>query len=135
MGRLPAEPRIARLLGEGRRLGHVERIALVAALRSERDPFRGSDNAGPYAALRRWSNSDVLDRVVPLEEYERSGKRQSEAGVLDANAAKFILRARDQLIRALAVDMEDHHRQPESQPVVDADEAVQCAFWWRSPIG
>ncbi len=128
MGRLPAEPRIARLLCEGRRLGHIERIALLAALLSERDPFRGSDIPGQHAASRRWSNSDVLDRVVALEEYERSRTLQSEAGVLDANVAKFILRARDQLIRACAADMEDQHRQLESQPAVDADEAVQRAI-------
>jgi ATP-dependent helicase HrpB len=128
MGRLPAEPRIARLLCEGRRLGYVKRIALVAALLSERDPFQRSDDAGQYTAPRHWSNSDVLDRVVALVEYELSGKRQSEFGMLDANAAKFILRVRDQLLRACAVDMDVPDHQTELQPAIDADEAVRRAI-------
>jgi ATP-dependent helicase HrpB len=125
MGRLPAEPRIARLLCEGQRLGHVKRITLVGALLSERDPFHRSDGAGHYTAQRHWSNSDVLDRVAALEEYERSGKQQSEFGGLDADAAKFILRARDQLLRACAVDMDAPDHQPAAQRDIDADEAVR----------
>ena len=128
MGRLPAEPRIARLLCEGQRLGHVKRIALVGALLSERDPFQRSDYDGQYTAPRHWSNSDVLDRLAALEGYERSGKRQSEFGGLDANVAKFILRARDQLLRACAVDRGVSGPQPEAQPAIDTDEAVRRAI-------
>ncbi|HEV3417696.1 MAG TPA: DEAD/DEAH box helicase, partial [Pirellulales bacterium] len=128
MGRLPVEPRIARLLCEGRRLGHAKRIALVGALLSERDPFHRLDDAGWYTAHRHWSNSDVLDRLAALEEFERSGKRQSELGVLDPNAAKFILRARDQLLRACAADLDEAHFQPEAHPEIDSDEAVQRAI-------
>jgi ATP-dependent helicase HrpB len=128
MAHLPAEPRIARLLCEGRRLGHIERIALVAALLSERDPFHRSSDAGQSTASRRWSNSDVLDRQAALEEYEHSGKRQSEVGVLDVNAARFILRARDQLLRASATDMDAPDHPSKRQPAIDADEAVRRAI-------
>jgi len=104
MGRLPVEPRIARLLCEGERLGHDERIALLGALLSERDPFVTSDGGDRRFAARHRSNSDVLDRLVALEEFDRSGRRETDLGLLDANAARFILRARDQLLRACADD-------------------------------
>jgi ATP-dependent helicase HrpB len=39
MARLPAEPRIGRLLCEAANVGHARRLAHVAALRSVRDPF------------------------------------------------------------------------------------------------
>ncbi len=101
MVRLPVHPRIARLLVEGQRHGHAERVALVGALLSERDPFLRGDVAYNRAPAEHWSDSDVLDRVVALEDFERSNRRRSSAGDLDAGAAKFVLRARDQLLRLL----------------------------------
>jgi ATP-dependent helicase HrpB len=92
MARLPVHPRLARLLVEGQRRGHPREAALLAALLSERDPFqRTPRGAGP----RRASRSDLLDRLDALEAFER---RSYEAD-LNAGAARFVLKARDQLVR------------------------------------
>ena len=121
MGRMPAEPRIARLLCESRNVGHADRLALAGALLSERDPFvRSLDGPSPTAARHR-SNSDVLDRITALEEFERTGRPQTEVGTLDANTARFILRARDQLLRECGDESPN-------APANDADEAVRRAI-------
>jgi ATP-dependent helicase HrpB len=92
MARLPVHPRLARLLVEGHRLGRTNEAALLAALLSERDPFpRGLRGAGP----RRSSRSDLLDRLDALEAFER---RKAPEADLNAGAARFVLRARDQLL-------------------------------------
>jgi ATP-dependent helicase HrpB len=91
MARLPIHPRLARLLIEGHHAGRTREAALLAALLSERDPFpRGLRGAGP----RRASRSDLLDRLDALETFERRGVPELD---LNAGAARFVLRARDQL--------------------------------------
>jgi ATP-dependent helicase HrpB len=92
MARLPIHPRLARLLVEGHRRGHPREAALLAALLAERDPFpRTPRGAGP----RRASRSDLLDRLDALEAFER---RNAFDGDLNAGAARFVLKARDQLL-------------------------------------
>jgi len=96
MARLPAHPRLGRLLVEGHRLGRTREAALLAALLAERDPFpRGAARgAGP----RRASRSDLLDRLDALATFERRGAPGFDDGErLNAGAARFVLRARDQL--------------------------------------
>jgi ATP-dependent helicase HrpB len=91
LARMPVHPRLGRLLLEGHRLGHPKEAALVAALLSERDPFpRAPRGAGP----RRASRSDLLDRLDALEAFER---RDWSEDRLNAGAARFVLKARDQL--------------------------------------
>jgi ATP-dependent helicase HrpB len=117
--RLPVHPRIGRLLVEGQRRGSADRVALGAALLSERDPFvRAMDDGAESAAGRPATPSDVLDRIEALEEYERHGRFVSPCGTLNRSAARFILRARDQLVRSA--------RQETSQAdhTGDLDEAV-----------
>ena len=100
--RLPVHPRLARLMVVGHAAGQAERAALVAALLSERDPFLADRSAGPgqrQALLR--SPSDILDRVTALERFEQSGRTDAEGGRLQAGAAQFVLRARDQFVRIL----------------------------------
>jgi len=102
MARLPVHPRLGRLLVEGQRRGRAREAALLAALLSERDPFpRAPRGAGP----RRASRSDLLDRLDALEAFER---RNAFEGDLNAGAARYVLRARDQLLeltkRELAAD-------------------------------
>ncbi len=98
MARLPLQPRLARLVIEGERLGAGERAALCAALLSERDPFR---RRGPRAKAEHHSDSDVLDRLLALEAFERSGRRDSPVGELYGNQAKQILRAAEQIARQI----------------------------------
>ncbi len=102
LARLPVHPRLARLLVEGQRLGQPERAALAAALLSERDPFAPSFEDRPPAPVRRQpTSSDVLARVEVLAQYEAHRHPDSALGVLNRSAARFILRARDQLLRLL----------------------------------
>ena len=97
--RVPAHPRIARLLVEGQVLGIPERAALTAALLSERSPF--SPNFGLLSVRKAQfqSESDVVDRVVVLEELEK-GNPAAKAG-LNMGAAHFVLQAKDQLVEIL----------------------------------
>lgn len=102
MARLPVHPRLARLLIEGRSYGVPERVALAAALLSERDPFlRSLDRAPSAERSHHKTSSDLLDRIEALEEHERSGRVSFLQGNLNRAAARFILRARDQLRRAI----------------------------------
>lgn len=94
MARLPAPPRIARLLLAGADEGHVERVALAAALLAERDPFRRGGARRHVPA-----HSDVHERVLALEGFEGRGHVHSDAGELVPAAAQGVLRARDQLAR------------------------------------
>ncbi|HEY2289241.1 MAG TPA: ATP-dependent helicase HrpB [Thermoanaerobaculia bacterium] len=96
MARLPVHPRLARLLVEGHRLGRTDDAALLAALLSERDPFpRGVRGAGPRRGISLKARSDLLDRLDALEAFE---KRKAPEADLNAGAARFVLRARDQLV-------------------------------------
>ncbi|HVR99426.1 MAG TPA: ATP-dependent helicase C-terminal domain-containing protein, partial [Thermoanaerobaculia bacterium] len=90
LARLPVHPRLARLLVEGHRLGVPREAALAAAVLSERDPF-------PRAPASRPSRSDLLDRVDALEDFERRGREER----LNPGAARFVLKARDQLADVL----------------------------------
>lgn len=95
MARLPVHPRLARLLIEGQRAGRTREAALLAALLAERDPFlRSPRGAGP-SHPRSNSRSDLLDRLDALESFERRDGFETET--LNAGAARFVLRARDQL--------------------------------------
>src|SRR5262245_20156634 len=86
LARLPVHPRLARLMLEGALLGEPRRVSLAAALLSERDPF-------PRGPATHTTPSDLLDRVEALE-GEGSAMAPANRG-----AARFILRARDQLVR------------------------------------
>jgi ATP-dependent helicase HrpB len=99
MARLPVHPRVGRLLIEGKRWGDSSRVALAAAILSERDPFvRPVEGLSPD--FRRAATvSDVLDRVEALEEFERSRRTAFPIGNLNRSAVPAVLRARDQLLR------------------------------------
>jgi ATP-dependent helicase HrpB len=113
MARLPVHPRIARLLLEGQLSGQPERVALAAALLSERDPFPRTLELAPADGRRAPTSSDVLERVEALEEFERSGRASSPFGALHRGAAHFVLRARDQFLRLL--NAEGRRRKAESR--------------------
>jgi ATP-dependent helicase HrpB len=106
MARLPVHPRLARLLIEGHRAGRTREAALLAALLSERDPFPRSPARG--AGPRRASRSDLLDRLDALERFERRDDFDGEH--LNAGAARFVLRARDQLTEMAKRELGDGGR-------------------------
>lgn len=101
LARLPIHPRLGRLVLEGQRWGVPERAALAAALLAERDPFLRSDKEPRAAVTRRDTLSDLLERVEALEEFERHGQASSFLGMLNRGAARYVLHARDQLLRSL----------------------------------
>src|SRR5207302_11421741 len=92
LARLPVHPRIGRLLVEGQRWGHPERVALAAALLSERDPFARTLDRSEADGSRPATLSDVSDRVEALEEYEQHGRCASPLGTLHRGSARFVLR-------------------------------------------
>ena len=92
MARLPVHPRLARFLLEAAKLGCAEHAALAAALLSERDPFLRGTGA---------TRSDLLDRAHAVAEYERTGRTATPLGTTHVAGARFVLRARDQLLRTL----------------------------------
>ncbi len=101
--RVPAHPRIARLLHEGVQRGCAGSAAVAAALLSERDPFRRVPRRRDFQSSagrnRHHSDSDLLDRVVALESFEHSGSRASLVGELDGGGAQRVLRVADELFR------------------------------------
>jgi ATP-dependent helicase HrpB len=99
MARLPVHPRIGRLLIEGKRWGNPAGVALAAALLSERDPFTRPASGPGRELCRAATVSDVLDRVEALQEFERTRRTAFPIGELNRGAARFVLRARDQLLR------------------------------------
>src|SRR5207249_2638246 len=100
LARLPVHPRLGCLLVHGHGWGQAERAALAAALLAERDPFpRGVNETQP--GRRAATSSDVLDRIEALEAFERNGRSETALGALNRGAARFVLHARDQLLRLL----------------------------------
>lgn len=124
LARLPIHPRLGRALREGHAYGAADRVALACALLSERDPFRRRDHASPHT-----SESDVLDRVTMLEEFERGG-RHGASGPIEPTAARAVLRVRDQLLRAARQEFGKLARQP---AVAAANEAVLRSLWAAFP--
>jgi ATP-dependent helicase HrpB len=123
MVRLPAHPRIARLLIEGQVLGIPQRAALAAALLSERSPFSpGSTPRHQRHALHQ-SESDVVDRVAILEEFSKGGT--SPETRLNIGAAHFVLRAKDQLVELLEQIRGQYSGPAAAIPPKSSDEALQ----------
>jgi len=102
MAALPVGPRLGRMLLEGRRLGQPRAIALAAALLSERDPFphQVADASGRRTSPAP-SDSDVMDRLAALQQFEQSGRLETRLGTLHRSAARFVLHVRDQYLREM----------------------------------
>ncbi len=98
LAKLPVHPRLGRLLFEGTRLGQPERAALAAALLSERDPFESHASRMLHTAA---SQSDLLDRIEALEEFERTGREATTHGRLNHGAAQFVVQTKEQLLRLI----------------------------------
>lgn len=97
LARMPLHPRLARMLAAGAEFGGVERVALAAALLSERDPL--VRDAGPRRKAAHTSSSDLLDRVVALEAFESHRTLDHDIGRLHRGGAEAVLRVRDQLVK------------------------------------
>jgi len=94
MADLPVHPRLARMLIAGAELGIADRAALAAALISERDPFLRDPS---FRTDPPPTESDVLDRVEALEEFDRTGRTRFAVGELHRGGAKGVLQVASRL--------------------------------------
>jgi ATP-dependent helicase HrpB len=122
LARLPAHPRLARLLLAGARQGVLRETAIAAALLSERDPFRAGAHgrAGPRDRLTVRIRSDVVDRVAALQGFHMGMPPSRTDLELHPGGAQNVLRAAEQL-QGL-VDS------PASQPPEDPESALMQAL-------
>ncbi len=104
VGRMPVSPRLARMLIEGHKLGHLESVAWVAAMLSDRDAFIRSNfqSRGPRTGMvtrqvARWT-SDVVERYNALRDYVHHRKEETPFGVIHRNAVHGIGETAAQLI-------------------------------------
>jgi ATP-dependent helicase HrpB len=122
MSRLPVAPRLARLLVEGHRLGLSDRAALVAALISERSPFRrhGQARLLPRGGAVLRSDSDLLDLLTAFEEALVGRFGEARFGQYDRGAGRNVQRIAGQLARLIDEQLgparpftDDEERSPE----------------------
>lgn len=112
--KIPAHPRLARLLVASAEAGFPREGAALAALLSEKDivlPEERRGAGGPAPARARGS-SDLLVRLDFLDEAERARfSPRLRAHGIDPNAARRAARGRDELIR-LAPRLPDGSHRP-----------------------
>ena len=125
LARLPAHPRLARLLLDAAEAGDPRLGCTLAALVGERDirlPRQGSRREAPFADP---SPTDALDRLDALAEAEARGFRGDLRNQgIDANAAREAARVREELLRALPNEL--RCAKPEAVPArADADTVIR----------
>ena len=136
MAALPLHPRLARLVVEGHRRGHLAGAALLAALLAERDPFRrraADEQGGGSRAVRRRDaaaltvppcDSDAMTRLDLVRAAARDGGRRSTPyGELSGGAARRLVQASEQLV---AIARRELGAPPRSE--VDEHEALGRAL-------
>ena len=128
--RLPAHPRLARLLLAGSRHGVLREAAVAAAMLSERDPFRTAAHGarGPRDRMTTRTRSDVVDRVVALQAFHAGTPLGDSPALshleLHPGGARTVLRAADQLFRLV-----DAERAPRAaDPATALERALLEAF-------
>jgi ATP-dependent helicase HrpB len=107
MLRLPAHPRLARLMLSGLQLGIAELAAACAALLSEKDPFLDARGNRTKVADPSLARADLVDRVVRL--------REALEGASDPCIAKGAIggvRAAYRQFVAALDSLEDRRREP-----------------------
>jgi ATP-dependent helicase HrpB len=97
--RLPAHPRLARLLLAGARHGVLRETAIAAALLSERDPFRAGSHSrrGPRDKMNVRTRSDIVDRVLALQAFHAGLQLDDPELELHHGGASNVLRTSEQL--------------------------------------
>jgi ATP-dependent helicase HrpB len=86
MAALPAHPRLAHMLLVAQQQGYGVLASDLAALLTERDICRGSDDF----IAQQSSPSDLLDRVEALEEWRRSWKRDGKGSRADSYLCRTV---------------------------------------------
>lgn len=125
---LPVHPRLGRILVEGQRLGVPGRAALAAAMLGDRDPFQRAFDGPPHLAPpAAATESDVLERVEALEQFEATCRLDFSVGRLQRGTARYTLESRDQLLRLIAPAAKGP-RPPSAEPDGDLLRALFAAF-------
>jgi ATP-dependent helicase HrpB len=127
LARLPAHPRLARLLLAGARHGVLRETSIAAAMLSERDPFRAGQHAGrgPRDRMTVRTRSDVVDRVIAIEAFH-AGTPLADADLeLHPGGAHAVLRAAEQLYRLVEADLAPRATAPAT--------ALMQALWEAFP--
>jgi ATP-dependent helicase HrpB len=127
LARLPAHPRLARLLLAGARHGVLRETSIAASLLSERDPFRAAVHGrrGPRDRVAVRTRSDVVDRVAALQAFH-TGTPVSDADLeLHPGGAQAVLRAAEQLYRLVDADLAPRAADPAT--------ALMQALWEAFP--
>jgi len=131
MAALPLHPRLARLVIEGHRRGHLDGAALIAALLAERDPFRRPtrSRAELDAAPAPPCDSDALARVELLRSAARGGgARSTPYGEISTAAARRLLQAADQVAAFARREMTRAPANAPQPPRADEAEALGRAL-------
>lgn len=127
LSRLPAHPRLARLLLAGARHGVLRETSIAAAMLSERDPFRIGQHSGrgPRDRMTVRTRSDVVDRVIALQAFH-AGTPLADADLeLHPGGAQAVLRAAEQLYRLVEADLAPRAADPAT--------ALMQAIWEAFP--
>jgi ATP-dependent helicase HrpB len=116
LSKLPAHPRLARLLLAGAQRGVLRETSIAAALLSERDPFRSAEHGqrGPrnYRLVR--SRSDVADRVAALQEFHAGNAPKDPMLELHPAGARRVLQVAEQLFHLADFPRASRADDPES---------------------
>ena len=106
IARLPAHPRLARLLLDAADAGDPRLGCTLAALVGERDIRLQRQGSRRDAPIADPSPTDALDRLDALAEAEARGFRGDlRTQGIDANAAREAARVREELLRALPKEL------------------------------
>lgn len=122
IARLPAHPRLARLLLDAAEAGDPRLGCTLAALVGERDIRLQRQGSRRDAPIADPSPTDALDRLDALAEAEARGFRGDLRSVgIDGNAAREAARVREELLRALPQELRGANPAPRtSHPAPDA---------------
>jgi ATP-dependent helicase HrpB len=107
LSRLPAHPRLGRLLLAGAEHGVLRETSIAAALLSERDPFRAAEQGrrGPRDHGTVRSRSDVVDRVIALQAFYAGQPVRDPHLELHPGGARNVLRTAEQLYHLVDVPL------------------------------
>jgi ATP-dependent helicase HrpB len=100
LARVPAHPRLGRLLLAGAARGVLRETAIAAALLSERDPFRPARHTGgPRDRITVRTRSDVVDRVAALQAFHAGLDSDDPNLEVHPGGGGNVLRVAEQLYR------------------------------------
>jgi len=124
--KLPAHPRLARLLLAGAEHGVLREASIAAALLSDRDPFRTPrGTGGPRDRQTVRTRSDIVDRIAALQAFHAGVRIDDPAFDPQPGGARSVLRAAEQLFHLVEA--------PRAARAADPAEAVMLALFEAFP--